>query len=94
MLDTKRSITANLGTGRGHSVLEVIRAFERVTGMRIPYEVAPRRAGDVENCYADATLAGKALGWRTDLGIEDMCADAWAWQSTNPAGYAAGEDDT
>ena len=82
-----RSITANLGTGRGSSVLEVIGAFERVTGLRIPHEIAARRPGDVASCYADASLALRELGWRTHLGIEDMCRDAWAWQSANPQGY-------
>lgn len=87
LLDTKRSITANLGTGRGNSVLEVVGAFERVTGIRIPYEVAPRREGDVASCYADVSCARTKLGWQAELGIEDMCRDAWAWQSANPAGY-------
>ncbi len=84
-----RSITVNLGTGRGHSVLEVIKAFERVTGIPIAYEIAPRRAGDVASCYADVSLAERELGWRARLGIDDMCRDAWAWQSAHPEGFPA-----
>jgi UDP-glucose 4-epimerase len=83
----KRSITANLGTGRGYSVLETVRAFERATGVRVPYEIAARRPGDIASCYADASLARRRLGWRARLGLEDMCRDAWRWQSANPHGY-------
>ena len=78
------SITANLGTGRGHSVLEVVRAFERTTGRKVRHEVVARRQGDVAACYADPSLAARELGWRAHLGIEDMCRDAWRWQSSNP----------
>ncbi|MBS0335253.1 MAG: UDP-glucose 4-epimerase GalE [Proteobacteria bacterium] len=87
LLEKDRSITANLGTGRGNSVLEVVGAFERVTGIRIPHEFAPRRPGDVASCYADVSRAFAELGWKTKLGIEDMCRDGWAWQSANPQGY-------
>jgi UDP-glucose 4-epimerase len=83
----RRSITANLGTGRGVSVLETIRAFEKATGVKVPYEIAARRPGDTASCYADAKLAARALGWRARLGLDAMCRDAWRWQSTNPAGY-------
>jgi UDP-glucose 4-epimerase len=83
----KRPITANLGTGRGHSVLEIVRAFERATGVRVPVEIAPRRPGDIAACYADASLAARALGWRAKLGLADMCRDAWRWQAANPDGY-------
>jgi UDP-glucose 4-epimerase len=83
----KRSITANLGTGRGYSVLEVVRAFEKVTGGRVPYEIVARRAGDAAASYADGSLAAAALGWKSRFGIEDMCRDAWRWQTQNPAGY-------
>ena len=85
--DRDRSITVNLGTGRGNSVLEVVGAFERVTGISIAREFSARRPGDVASCYADTSFATTALGWRTRLGIEDMCRDAWAWQSANPQGY-------
>ncbi|NBS55925.1 MAG: UDP-glucose 4-epimerase GalE [Betaproteobacteria bacterium] len=87
LMDKDRSITANLGTGRGYSVLEVVSAFERVTGIRIPYEIAARRPGDVASCYADPALALREMAWKTHRGIEDMCRDGWAWQSANPQGY-------
>ena len=82
-----RSITANLGTGRGYSVLEVVKAFEHASGKAIPLEFHPRRAGDVAQSYADASLAGRELGWRARLSLEAMCRDAWRWQSQNPEGY-------
>ncbi len=82
-----RSITVNLGTGSGYSVLQVIHAFERVAGKAVPLEFAARRPGDVAICYADASLAARELGWRARLGLEDMCRDAWRWQSQNPDGY-------
>lgn len=77
----------NLGTGQGVSVLEVIRAFERASGRPIPFEVAPRRAGDIAASYADPTRANNELGWRATKTIDDMCADTWRWQSRNPDGY-------
>jgi UDP-glucose 4-epimerase len=82
-----RSITANLGTGRGYSVLEVVQAFERASGKAIALEFHPRRAGDVAQSYADASLAGRELAWRARLSLEAMCRDAWRWQSQNPEGY-------
>ena len=81
------SITANLGTGRGYSVLEAVHAFERASGRRIPVEFAARRPGDVASCFANAALASSALGWRTRFGIDEMCRDVWRWQSANPDGY-------
>ncbi|HWA38773.1 MAG TPA: UDP-glucose 4-epimerase GalE [Burkholderiales bacterium] len=81
------SITVNLGTGRGYSVLEVVQAFERASGRPVPYEIGPRRPGDVASCYADASLAARKLGWRAHAGLDEMCADAWRWQSGNPRGY-------
>jgi UDP-glucose 4-epimerase len=87
LLEKDRSITVNLGTGRGNSVLELIAAFERVTGINIPREIALRRPGDVASCYADASLAKRELGWQARFGIDDMCRDAWAWQKANPEGY-------
>ncbi len=80
------TLTINLGTGRGHSVLEVIAAFERASGRRIPYEIVARRPGDVATCYADVTRAREILGWAAQRGLDDMCADAWRWQAANPAG--------
>ena len=87
LLDGKSSLTANLGTGRGHSVLEVLKAFERAAGKPIPHEVKARRPGDIAAYWADASLAARALGWRAKLGLDDMCRDAWRWQSQNPRGY-------
>ena len=75
-------ITVNLGTGRGHSVLEVVRAFEATSGRAVPYRVTNRRQGDVAECYADTTLANEVLGWRANRGLEEMCRDAWRWQTT------------
>lgn len=82
--------TVNLGTGRGHSVLEMVRAFERASGRQVPYAFVPRRPGDVAQCYADPSLAHALLGWRAQFDIERMCEDAWRWQSANPHGYRAG----
>ncbi|MCS6786613.1 MAG: UDP-glucose 4-epimerase GalE [Thiobacillaceae bacterium] len=79
----------NLGTGRGYSVLEMVRAFERASGRAIPYRIAPRRPGDIACCYADPSLAAKLLHWRAKRGVEAMCADTWRWQSMNPMGYPA-----
>jgi len=84
-----RSITSNLGTGQGYSVLQAVGAFERASGRRVPLDFAPRRAGDVAQCYADASLAARELGWRAELGLEDMCRDAWRWQAANPEGFGA-----
>lgn len=77
----------NLGTGRGYSVLELVSAFEKATGVKIPYKIVDRRPGDVAICYADPTKAKNELGWAATRGIEDMCRDAWRWQSQNPNGY-------
>jgi UDP-glucose 4-epimerase len=85
--ERQRSITVNLGTGRGHSVLQVVGAFERVTGTEVPCEFMPRRAGDIAAYWADPSLAARELGWRATRSLEDMCRDAWRWQSMNPAGY-------
>ena len=89
LLESKRSITANLGTGRGHSVLEVVRAFERASGRRVPCEIVARRPGDVDACYADPALARHELGWEARRDLDAMCADAWRWQRQNPDGYGA-----
>ena len=82
-----RSIIANLGAGRGYSVLEVLGAFEKATGRKVPYDIVARRAGDIAAYYADTALAARVLGWKPQFGIEEMCRDAWRWQSQNPAGY-------
>jgi UDP-glucose 4-epimerase len=85
--ERERSITANLGTGSGCSVLQMVAAFERITGKSIPYEYVDRRPGDIAAFWADPALAARELGWRATLGLDDMCRDAWRWQSQNPAGY-------
>lgn len=81
--------TVNLGTGNGVSVLELVRAFERASGRSIPYQVVARRPGDVAVCYADPALAEELLNWKAERDIDDMCVDAWRWQSQNPSGYGA-----
>jgi UDP-glucose 4-epimerase len=83
----KRSLTANLGTGRGYSVLEAAKAFERACGRSIPLELAARRPGDVASCFADPSLAWRELAWKARFDIEAMCRDVWRWQSANPQGY-------
>jgi UDP-glucose 4-epimerase len=85
--DAGDSLSVNLGTGRGISVLQLVRAFERVSGRPVPYEIVARRPGDVAEVYADPTLAQQVLGWRAHLDLEAMCRDAWRWQSMNPVGY-------
>lgn len=79
----------NLGTGKGTSVLELIHAFEQASGVNIPYQILPRRAGDLAVSYADVSLAAQDLQWHTTRSIEDACRDSWNWQSNNPHGYAA-----
>lgn len=85
--DQKQSLTVNLGTGHGYSVVEVAQAYERASGKSIPLVYAPRRAGDVAACYADPTLAQTLMGWKAQRGLDDMCADSWRWQSLNPQGF-------
>ena len=77
----------NLGTGKGYSVLDMIHAFEKACGKTLPYEIKPRRAGDIATCYCDASKAAKELGWTAENGIREMCEDSWRWQSNNPNGY-------
>ena len=77
----------NLGTGRGYSVLEMIRAFEKVCQKKLPYQIRPRRAGDIAACYAACDKAARELGWRAEYGLEEMCRDQWNWQKNNPNGY-------
>ena len=83
----RRSLTVNLGTGQGVSVLQLVEAFAQAAARRIPYQVVARRPGDVAEVYADPSLAQRTLGWRAELGVEAMCRDAWRWQSQNPQGY-------
>ena len=87
LLGRGESFTVNLGTGQGHSVLDVVRAFEQASGQPVPYRFATRRAGDVAQCYADQSMAERLLGWRATHTLADMCADAWRWQQGNPNGY-------
>ena len=77
----------NLGTGTGYSVLDMVKAFSKACGKEIPYEIKPRRAGDIDMCYADPSKALKVLGWKAERGLDEMCEDTWRWQSQNPNGY-------
>lgn len=77
----------NLGTGTGYSVLDMVKAFSKACGKEIPYEIKPRRAGDIDMCYADPTKAARVLGWKAKRGLDEMCRDTWRWQSQNPNGY-------
>ena len=88
LLEARRSITANLGTGHGHSVLEVVHAFERASGRRVPCQFVPRRPGDIDASYADASLARELLGWKSTRDLDAMCTDSWRWQRQNPNGLA------
>lgn len=77
----------NLGTGKGYSVLDIVKAFSKAYGKELPYKIAPRRPGDLAVCYSDPTKAKEVLGWEAKRGIDDMCRDSWNWQSKNPNGY-------
>ena len=77
----------NLGTGKGYSVLQVIDAFGRACGRKLPYTIKPRRPGDIAACYADASKAQKELGWKAELGLDEMCSSLWNWQKKNPKGF-------
>lgn len=80
-------VTYNLGTGRGYSVLDAVRAFSKACGRPLPYKIMPRRPGDIAACYADPALANRELGWKATHGLDEMCVDAWRWQVNNPDGY-------
>ena len=87
-LDVNPGVVAyNLGTGKGYSVLDMVKAFASAAGKEIPYKLVERRPGDAAICYADPSLAKAELGWAAELGIDDMTRDAWRWQSSNPNGY-------
>ena len=77
----------NLGTGIGYSVLDMVHAFERVTGKKIPYEITARRPGDLATVYASPDKSAELLGWKAQYNLDDMCRDTWAWQTKNPMGY-------
>lgn len=77
----------NLGTGNGYSVLDIVKAFERVNGVKIPYVIDSRRPGDIAACYSDPSKAFRDLGWKAEYDLETMCRDSWNWQKNNPGGY-------
>lgn len=81
----------NLATGNGYSVLDVLHAFEKACGKKIPYKIEERRAGDIDKCFADPSYAKKVIGWQAQNGIDEMCQDAWRWQKMNPNGYESEE---
>ena len=85
--ENKGVLIYNLGTGNGYSVLQVIEAFGKACGKKIPYEIKPRRVGDIATCYCDPSKAKRELGWEAEYGIDEMCADSWKWQTQNPNGY-------
>lgn len=80
-------VTYNLGTGQGYSVLDMVIAFEKASDKKVPYKIAPRRSGDIAQCWADPSLARKELNWEAKRGVVEMCEDTWRWQSSNPQGY-------
>ena len=86
LLNDKPSLTVNLGTGQGYSVLELINTYAKASGKPIPYEITSRRPGDIATCYADTKMALEILGWKAGRGLEKMCADGWKWQDMNPKG--------
>ncbi|MFD1557825.1 UDP-glucose 4-epimerase GalE [Paraburkholderia silviterrae] len=87
LVSREESLTVNLGTGRGYSVLEVVKAFAAASGRDVPYEIAPRRPGDIAQCYANPASAKELLGWQAEFDIDRMCSDHWRWQERNPQGY-------
>ena len=89
--DFKEVMTVNLGTGKGYSVLEVVKAFEKASGRKVPYRIAPRRSGDIATCFADPAYAESVLGWKAEKDIDAMCEDHWRWQSKNPDGYRSNQ---
>ena len=86
--EMKEVLTVNLGTGKGYSVLDVVKAFEKASGKNVPYVIVPRRAGDIAKCFADPSYAKEVLGWEAKKSLDQMCADSWKWQSKNPDGYS------
>jgi len=83
----KKVLTVNLGTGNGYSVLDMVQAFEKASGKKVPYKIVPRRAGDIATCFADPSYAKEVLGWEAKRKVNEMCEDSWRWQSNNPNGY-------
>lgn len=93
LLEQQRSVTVNLGTGQGYSVLDVVKAFERASGRPVPYKLSARRPGDVAACYADPSRAHALLKWQASRGLDAMCEDSWRWQSQNPQGFVKAPTD-
>jgi UDP-glucose 4-epimerase len=89
LLANSGSLTVNLGTGRGYSVLDLVRAYEAASGRSVPYDIVARRPGDVAACWADPTLAREMLGWEAKLDLDRMCQDSWRWQQLNPHGFSS-----
>ena len=87
MKDNKGEFVFNLGTGVGYSVLDMVKAFEKANGIKIPYELVDRRPGDLATCYSTPAKSEKVLGWKAEFGLEDMCRDSWNWQKNNPNGF-------
>jgi UDP-glucose 4-epimerase len=85
--DAPQVLTVNLGTGKGYSVLDMVKAFKKASGKDVPYEIVARRAGDIATCYADPTYAADRLSWKAEHELDEMCEDAWRWQSMNSDGY-------
>ncbi len=85
--DFTEVMTINIGTGNGYSVLDMVKAFEKASGKKVPYKIVDRRAGDIATCYADTSYAKEILGWEATCGVDEMCEDGWRWQSNNPNGY-------
>lgn len=85
--ENKGTLIYNLGTGHGYSVLDIVKNFEKASGVSIPYVIEGRRAGDIATCYADPSKAERELGWKAEFGIDKMCEDSWNWQKNNPQGY-------
>jgi UDP-glucose 4-epimerase len=88
LMNEKKSLTVNLGTGIGYSVLDLVKNFELTSGKKIPYQIVARRSGDIASCYADPSLAFKLMGWRAEYDLRRMCEDSWRWQSMNPNGFS------
>ena len=84
----KKPLIVNVGTGRGYSVLDVVKAFEKASGKKVQYKLCDRRAGDIAKCYANPSYAKELLGWEAKRTLEKMCEDSWKWQSNNPNGYS------
>ena len=90
LADKPGAVAYNLGTGRGYSVLEMVAAFAKASGVEIPYQIVDRRPGDIGSCYAEPSFAAQELNWKAERGIEEMAEDSWRWQSQNPSGYQSG----